>query len=413
MSSEVAICAEGLGKAYRITHQEQQITLAEQALQRLRHPLRRASAETFWALRDLSFEVEQGSVVGLIGRNGSGKSTLLKILTKITPPTRGEATLRGRVGSLLEVGTGFHPELTGRENIYLNGSILGMTRPEITSAFDSIVEFAGVSRFLDTPVKRYSTGMYVRLAFAVAAHLSSEILLVDEVLAVGDAGFQKRSLGMMRDAANSGRTVIFVSHQMSAIAALCDRAFVLERGELRFVGETEAAIETYLGSFASSHAEFTDSSAAHRAGGGEWRAVDLRSAKDAYRVDEVKTFEFRAQRFTSEDTGFYPSANIVDESGVVVARCDGRLVGVMAPPIGAVDASFRFSVRTPWLRPGRYFVDLFLENFGLYDRWERACTFEVLPVLPYKHTADDGAFADGSVLTDFDFERVELEYPAA
>ena len=170
---------------------------------------------------------------------GPGKTTLLKILTGITPPTTGSTLLRGRVGSLLEVGTGFHQELTGRENIYLNGAILGMTRREISHAFDSIVEFAGVSRFLDTPVKRYSTGMYVRLAFAVAAHLSSEILLVDEVLAVGDAAFNKRALGMMHDAADTGRTVVFVSHQMSAIAALCDRAFVLDRGKLQFMGDTE------------------------------------------------------------------------------------------------------------------------------------------------------------------------------
>jgi len=408
MSSDVAIRIEGLAKAYRIKHQEQQITLAEQALQRLRHPLHRAPVETFWALSGIDLEVGRGEVLGLIGRNGAGKSTLLKVLSRITPPTKGRVDVYGRVGSLLEVGTGFHPELTGRENVYLNGSILGMSRREITAAFDSIVDFAGVSRFLDTPVKRYSTGMYVRLAFAVAAHLSSEILLVDEVLAVGDAAFQKKSLGMMRDAASSGRTVVFISHQMSAIAALCDRAVVLDRGVFRFSGETEAAIEMYLESIASSPAQ-VDLSDVHRAGGGEWRAADLRPLKEAFRVDEVKTFEFSAHRFTTEDTGFYPSANIANEAGIVVARCDGRLMGAIVPPTGAIDASFRFSLRTPWLRPGRYFVDLFLENFGLYDHWERACTFEVLPVLPYRHTADDGALGGGSVLADFEFEVVPSE----
>jgi lipopolysaccharide transport system ATP-binding protein len=281
-----------------------------------------------------------------------------------------------------------------------------MSRREITAAFDSIVEFAGVTRFLDTPVKRYSTGMYVRLAFAVAAHLSSEILLVDEVLAVGDAAFQKKCLGIMREAATSGRTVVFVSHQMSAIAALCDRAIVLDRGESRFSGEAEAAIEWYLGSVVASPRE-ADVSDVRRAGGGEWRAADLRPAKESFRVDEVKTFEFSAHRLTTEDTGFYPSANIVDEKGTVVARCDGRLMDAMVSPTGASKASFRFTLRTPWLRPGRYYVDVLLENFGLYDHWERACTFEVLPVLPYKHTAEDSALGDGAVLADFDFVSLD------
>ena len=403
MSSEPVIHAKGLGKAFSISHDTtDSVTLTEAAIARLRHPLNRRTRETLWALRDISFEIERGRVVGLIGRNGSGKSTLLKILTRITPPTEGEARPRGRVGSLLEVGTGFHQELTGRENIYLNGAILGMTRPEITRAFDSIVEFAGVSRFLDTPVKRYSTGMYVRLAFAVAAHLSSEILLVDEVLAVGDAAFQKRSMGMMRDAADSGRTVMFVSHQMAAIAALCDRAIVLERGQIRFMGETQAAIEMYMASYAAAPGD-RESFEAHRAGGGEWRITNPRPAKGTFQVDEPKTIEFEASRITDHEVVPFAWANFIDESGVIVARCDSRLAGVAIEP-GAIDASFRLSLRTPWLRPGRYFVDIFLENYGLYDGWERACTFEVLPVLPYRHTADEGATAGGPVLADFDFD---------
>ena len=190
----------------------------------------------YWALKDVSFEIQPGEVVGIIGRNGAGKSTLLKILSRITEPTSGRAAIRGRIGSLLEVGTGFHPELTGRENIYLNGSILGMSRREIDRKFDEIVAFAEVEQFLDTPVKRYSSGMYVRLAFAVAAHLEPEILLVDEVLAVGDAQFQKKCLGKMDDIAKGGRTVLFVSHQMSAVQRLCKQCLLLEKGRLKSFG---------------------------------------------------------------------------------------------------------------------------------------------------------------------------------
>ncbi|HVS80985.1 MAG TPA: polysaccharide ABC transporter ATP-binding protein [Pyrinomonadaceae bacterium] len=200
----------------------------------------------FWALDDVSFEVKRGEVVGIIGRNGAGKSTLLKILSRITKPTKGHAEIHGRVGSLLEVGTGFHPELTGRENIYLNGAILGMRKAEIDRKFDEIVAFAEVEKFIDTPVKRYSSGMYVRLAFAVAAHMETEILLVDEVLAVGDAQFQKKCLGKIGDVAKCGRTVLFVSHNMTAIKSLCDRAMELNEGQVRGWGDTAATIANYL-----------------------------------------------------------------------------------------------------------------------------------------------------------------------
>jgi len=202
--------------------------------------------EIIWALADLSFEIKRGEVVGIIGRNGAGKSTLLKILSRITEPTTGAVTLHGRVGSLLEVGTGFHPELTGRENIYLNGAILGMKRAEISRQFDAIVAFAEIETFLDTPVKHYSSGMYMRLAFAVAAHLEPEILLVDEVLAVGDAQFQKKCLGKMEDVAKEGRTVLFVSHNMAAMRALCRRGILLEAGQLKQVGSMAACIQAYL-----------------------------------------------------------------------------------------------------------------------------------------------------------------------
>ena len=214
-----------------------------------------AHYEEIWALRDVSFEVPEGEVLGIIGRNGAGKSTLLKILTRITTPTSGRAEIRGRVGSLLEVGTGFHPELTGRENVFLNGSVLGMKRQEIQTKFDEIVEFSGVEQFIDTPVKRYSSGMSVRLAFAVAAHLEPEILLVDEVLAVGDAEFQQRCLGRMEDLSNSGRTVVFVSHQMQAVAQLCDRAILLEKGSVVLDGPSGDVVAQYLQSVGGSSLE--------------------------------------------------------------------------------------------------------------------------------------------------------------
>jgi len=213
-----------------------------------KHPLLEDQPNYIWALKDVSFDLEEGKVLGIVGRNGAGKSTLLKVLSRVTEPTRGTVTVRGRVGSLLEVGTGFHPELTGRENIYMNGAILGMKRAEIDSKFDEIVAFSEVEQFIDTPVKRYSSGMYLRLAFAVAAHLEPEILVVDEVLAVGDAEFQKKCLGKMGDVAQQGRTVLFVSHNMSAILRLTEEAIVLDKGKLLMRGPTQQAVDYYLSS---------------------------------------------------------------------------------------------------------------------------------------------------------------------
>lgn len=253
---EKAIRVAGLGKEYQIGTRERGYTTFREALARaVTAPLRRLrrlsgvaeQGGSFWALKDVSFEVEPGEVVGIIGRNGAGKSTLLKVLSQITEPTIGEITLNGRVGSLLEVGTGFHPELTGRENIYLNGAILGMSRREVARKFDEIVAFSEVEQFLDTPVKRYSSGMYTRLAFAVAAHLEPEILIVDEVLAVGDAQFQQKCIGKMSEVAKGGRTVLFVSHNMAAVEALCDRGVLLESGAVRFAGAAPDAVRLYLG----------------------------------------------------------------------------------------------------------------------------------------------------------------------
>lgn len=256
-----AITAEGLGKRYTIGQQQPYRALRDSITDAIYWPARAGARavkrslgephhgkkrETMWALRDVSFSVGQGEVVGIVGRNGAGKSTLLKILTRITGPTEGYAEVHGRVGSLLEVGTGFHPELTGRENVYLNGAILGMRRSEIKRKFDEIVEFSGIERFLDTPVKRYSSGMSVRLAFAVAAHLEPEVMLIDEVLAVGDAAFQRKCMGKMGAVAQEGRTIFLVSHNMEAITGLCQRAIWLDGGRVRADGEPERVVQDYL-----------------------------------------------------------------------------------------------------------------------------------------------------------------------
>jgi lipopolysaccharide transport system ATP-binding protein len=284
MSSDTVISVENVGKLYTLRHKSQgqrNTTLRDAITQGVGASFRAFSgklrsrgrsnapssngsspvhsgnsAEDFWAIKDISFKVEQGDVVGVIGRNGAGKSTLLKILSRITEPTAGRIRIKGRVASLLEVGTGFHAELTGRENIFLNGAILGMKRAEIKAKFDEIVQFAAVEQFLDTPVKRYSSGMYVRLAFAVAAHLEPEILIVDEVLAVGDVEFQKKCLGKMEDVSHSGRTIIFVSHNMAAITSLTKRSALLQAGNCVFFGETGEAVGKYLNSMHSQEARY-------------------------------------------------------------------------------------------------------------------------------------------------------------
>jgi lipopolysaccharide transport system ATP-binding protein len=258
--SEIAIRCDGLAKRYQIGERERYKTLREAITYALTAPFRRVRSglkpshdhqdeSTIWALHDVSLEIHRGEAVGIIGRNGAGKSTLLKILSRITEPTRGRAEIWGRVGSLLEIGTGFHPELTGRDNLYLNGAILGMKRAEISRKFDEIVAFSEIEKFIDTPVKRYSTGMYVRLAFAVAAHLETETLIVDEVLAVGDAQFQKKCLGKMGDVARHGRTVLLVSHNMAAIHSLCSRAILLEQGRDISDGNPLDVTRLYLSGF--------------------------------------------------------------------------------------------------------------------------------------------------------------------
>lgn len=302
------IKAEGVSKQYRLgTRKDGHATLRDAVAQKWRAPLRwargvsRQPARTFWALKDIGFEVTPGEVVGIIGRNGAGKSTLLKILSRITEPTTGRIELYGRVSSLLEVGTGFHPELSGRENIFLNGSILGMTRREIERDFDEIVAFAEIEKFLDTPVKRYSSGMYVRLAFAVAAHLKPEILVVDEVLAVGDAQFQKKCIGRMGAIAKEGRTVLFVSHNMGAINTLCSQAIYLADGEIVHSGPTAEVTLRYETS-------------------GDERVSELHWPLDrAPGSDKVKLLSVRLQKETSEAASvFTRSESILGELRFVV-----------------------------------------------------------------------------------------------
>jgi lipopolysaccharide transport system ATP-binding protein len=276
--SDIAIKAEGLSKLYRLGTRERYRTLRDSITDTLSAPFRRRkprasshdNPDTFWALKDVSFEVKHGEVIGIVGRNGAGKSTLLKILSRITEPTQGEARIHGRIASLLEVGTGFHPELTGRDNIYLNGAILGMKKAEIRRKFDEIVDFAEVEKFIDTPVKHYSSGMYVRLAFAVAAHLTVELLFVDEVLAVGDATFQKKCLGKMSQTTREGRTVLFVSHNMAAMRNLCSRAIWLQNGNQILDGEASKVIGRYLSA--------TSSTAVRR----KWRADEVGDSTRGY-----------------------------------------------------------------------------------------------------------------------------------
>ena len=328
--SDTAITVEGIGKRYRIgaarsggmyrykSLRDSLGGLARRPWSPLTNRLRRpGEEETFWALRDVGFEVKRGEVVGIIGRNGAGKSTLLKILSRITKPTEGQIALRGRVGSLLEVGTGFHPELTGRENVYLNGAVLGMARGEVKAKFDEIVAFSEIERFLETPVKQYSSGMYTRLAFAVAAHLEPEILVVDEVLSVGDAEFQRKCIGKMRNVAGQGRTILFVSHNTAAIRDLCDRGLLLERGSLVAVGPTDDIVRRYM-SVAVAETE-----------------VDARSVSDQKFVGPSRILRCGARQPDGRDVGAF----LPELPTQVYADIEG---------VGGSKLSFGILIRTEW-----------------------------------------------------------------
>lgn len=402
-SSDLAVAARGLSKSYTIRHNTRsaRTTAADALIQRMKHPLARPEREQFWALRDVDLDIHEGDVVGIVGRNGAGKSTFLKVLSQITVPTSGQADIYGRVGSLLEVGTGFHPELTGRENIYLNGAILGMKRREIRRQFDAIVDFAGVEKFLDTPVKRYSSGMYVRLAFAVAAHLESEILLVDEVLSVGDAEFQSKCLGKMHDVAKTGRTILFVSHAMTSVATLCTRGILLDRGTVAYAGDVESTIDRYLTAVASAD---TDEDAQRRRGGsGQLRFSHAASTQEFYDPDEQKVIEFSIQRHRPTGDKVWLSCHITDELGDIVLQCDSRLVAHWLDIDDRHDG--RFVLTNPWLKPGTYYADLFVcsNSEGIVDEFDRACKFEVRPTLPYPVTSTSDGYANGVVFADFTY----------
>jgi lipopolysaccharide transport system ATP-binding protein len=312
--SDIAIRVEGIAKQYRLGQIQSYGMLRDSLANAFSAPARALRSarngdeadrvprrETLWALRDVSFDVQRGEVVGIVGRNGAGKTTLLKIMSRITAPTAGRVTMRGRVGSLLEVGTGFNAELTGRENVFLNGAILGMKRAEIARKFDEIVEFSGVGRFLDTPVKRYSTGMAVRLAFSVAAHLETEIILVDEVLSVGDVEFQRKCLGKMEEVTGQGRTVVFVSHNLTAVRRLCDRTILLRAGQVEADGATEAVLATYL------EGEMGDDSAV-----AEGESLEQRTREYLWNP----TRAFRATRFSVVDDQDVPRTRFGSDESV-------------------------------------------------------------------------------------------------
>jgi lipopolysaccharide transport system ATP-binding protein len=290
MSNDVAIEATDLGKRYEISgDQAGYLLLTERITERIKNFGRGPKPQEFWALRDINFEVKRGETLGVIGHNGAGKSTLLKILSRITPPTTGEARLHGRVGALLEVGTGFHPELTGRENVFLNGAILNMKRSEIQSRFEEIVEFADIGPFVDTPVKRYSSGMQLRLAFSVAAHLEPEILIIDEVLSVGDLAFQQKCLGRMEAASKEGRTVVFISHSLPSVVNLCDRAILLSEGRVTAAGKVGEVVDAYVGDVNSDLERGIKDRRRH--GNGKLRLIDFHLERNGQLLDSPVTGE--------------------------------------------------------------------------------------------------------------------------
>ncbi len=387
----IAIRVQGLGKRYRIGSREASYdTLRDFLSSAVSSPWRRLSAvlrgesaaaarRTLWALKGLDFEVRAGEVVGVIGRNGAGKSTLLKVLSRITPPTEGRAEIRGRVSSLLEVGTGFHPELTGRENIYLNGAILGMGRAEIARKFDEIVDFAEVGRFIETPVKFYSSGMYVRLAFAVAAHLEPDIMLVDEVLAVGDAAFQEKCLGKLNSVTRQGRTVLFVSHNMAAVRRLCSRAILLEEGRVGAIGEAAAVIHRYLAKVQGAAIGRLDERR-RETSRGELQAVAFRAAASSGGPPRsASPAEFRVgYRSSGRVSHLHAAVAVKDPLGVTVFVCSTRMKRsalLDLPPSGEV----RCLVDWLPLVPGRYFVDIKLtDGTDHTDLVREAAAFTVL-----------------------------------
>ncbi len=419
--NEYAILVENLSKRYRIGERIGRSNGRASILGKLTgsfhyliDSLREPSPdEIIWALNDVSFEVRYGEILGIIGRNGAGKSTLLKILSRITEPTSGHALVNGRVGSLLEVGTGFHPELTGRENVYLNGAILGMKKKEIVQKFDEIIAFAEIEKFIDTPVKRYSSGMYVRLAFAVAAHLEPEILVVDEVLAVGDVEFQKKCLGKMGNVASEGRTILFVSHNMNAVRRLCPKALLLDRGHLIACGETPDIIARYQPSATqtafSNH--WLDVSKISRKGTGEARfdAVRYRSYNEATtdRPYPNGPVEFLL-RIVSDSLLRITSlaVTLYDREGIKLVNADTKTYNQVIS-LKKGENIVRLEIKELHLNPGTYTVGLWLANlpFTIFDQVDSAFEIEIVNQNP--ELLDNRPLWDGCVTCSYDVEQVE------
>jgi len=404
-----AIRIQNLSKQYQMgarektydTFREAVTSIFTSPLQRLQRLSGRAGDnEIFWALKDVSFDVQPGEVVGIIGRNGAGKSTLLKILSQITEPTSGRIEINGRVASLLEVGTGFHPELTGRENIFLNGAILGMSRAEIKRKFDEIVDFAGVEKFLDTPVKRYSSGMTVRLAFAVAAHLDPEILIIDEVLAVGDAEFQKKCLGKMHDVALGGRTVLFVSHNLSAVRTLCSVAVVLNEGQVIFKGDVDRGLSHYSKGGQDCGDHWTRPPNREKS---HLMFVEVASDLSGEQPNIVLNVEMTLAQCESYAPAFV-AIDILDSSGATIMQALPRTKGFLNP--NGSGHRIRIPVKLPPLIPGIYSVSPWVgpAHSETYDFIESAVSFlvEESPTLnrTFPHASDHGAIVPWSEIAE-------------
>jgi len=398
----IAVRAESLGKLYLIGHRQQAAgSLRESLMNALREPLRRLRGhsgavedDTIWALKDVSFEVSQGEVMGIIGRNGAGKSTLLKVLARITEPTEGRAEIRGRVGSLLEVGTGFHPELTGRENIFLNAAILGMKRAEVRRRFDEIVDFAEIEKFLDTAVKHYSSGMYMRLAFAVAAHLDTDILFVDEVLAVGDAAFQKKCLGKMGEVTKQGRTVLFVSHSMPAMQQLCSRCVLLARGGVEFDGPVDEAIDRYLSANVGTGytAKADPTKPTITAASAEWQEAD---EQILLRVTFESPFPLHPPIL---------GTTLYDTAGVPVFGTNNNFEWSEDRPESMQAGVIEVRISTRALRPGTYHVSLWLsELYEDYCNAANALTVEVGGPLPSGRMPPLSIIGRARLLTNYSY----------
>jgi homopolymeric O-antigen transport system ATP-binding protein len=411
--NSTAIRVQNLSKKYKVGTQRHHNTLRDRLMDGAKSLVRRNGngheSDVFWALKDISFEINRGEIVGIVGRNGAGKSTLLKILSRITEPTSGQAWIHGRVGSLLEVGTGFHSELTGRENIYLNGAIIGMPRTEITRKFDAIVDFAGVEKFIDTPVKRYSSGMYVRLAFAVAAHLESEILLVDEVLAVGDAAFQKKCLGKMGEVAKQNRTILFVNHNMGAVEALCTSAMWIDRGTIVERGPTRSTVNAYLKSLEVDGAAQSDEWV--RSGNGEARVVAARLLdseghdRDTFSMGEKLTVEYTVEFHRTFDM-VELSINIRrSDIGTGVVHLVNEDSDLLLDNVREGKRTFRVEISDCLLFPNTYDISLWVGSRGIkIDYVEHLLRFSIVQSAAARRTTplypDLGVYYVPSVWTE-------------